>query len=277
MTVDLVFCLKAIAIGLATGLLSGGFGVGGGILCTPLLRIVMGEQAHVAIGTTMALIVPTSVAAAYNYFKKGHIDTALARKLAPMAVLGTIFGAWLTTITDGQVLMLLFSGLIAFAGLDLTFGFAQKLKKKREQEESGGSGSTGESAKVAEKNDAPVAVEGPGPYVLGAVAGLMAGFFGVGGGFLMIPCMLYFFRCTVKAAFGTSLLVVAAVSIPGTIAHMLENHVSLPLAGLMILGSVPGSFLGSSISMKLKDSSLRTGFGVVLLIMAVLLAYEEIF
>lgn len=265
MSVETFFAIKAIVIGLATGLLSGGFGVGGGILCTPLIRMVLGESAHIAVGTTMALIIPTSIVAASNYLRHKQVDRDLAVKLAPAAVAGTVFGAWMTSITHGKVLMLAFAVVVLIAGIDLTFGLGARLSKRRQREE-GASPDAGGT---------PSTQYGFSAVVLGAVAGIFAGFFGVGGGFIMVPCLLYFFRSGVKAAFGTSLVVVAAVSLPGTLTHAFHGHVSLPLALLMILGSLPGSLLGSAIALKLKESWLRRGFGVFMLIMALVLTIKE--
>jgi uncharacterized membrane protein YfcA len=80
----------------------------------------------------------------------------------------------------------------------------------------------------------------------------------------------------IKAAFGTSLMVVACVAIPGMIAHHNLGHVDVPLAFAMILGSLPGSFIGISVALKLKDSWLRRAFGVVMLVVAAILAGKEL-
>lgn len=74
MNFSINFILEAIAIGLATGIFSGAFGIGGGIVCTPLLRLCLGVSPHMAIGTTMALIIPTSLSGALNYTRKGLVD-----------------------------------------------------------------------------------------------------------------------------------------------------------------------------------------------------------
>lgn len=279
--------------------MSGCFGVGGGILCTPLIRIFLNIDPHVAVGTTMALIIPTSVAGAYNYIKRKQVDQVMAAKLAPLAILGTIAGAAATQYVEGQTLMLLFALLVCVAGIDLSFSIGDNLKKQKEietlvdipaRQESKASDEIDnlsernlQEAQLNSQNAQPNLQDpqrnlqnGVGPYVVGLAAGLFAGFFGVGGGFLMVPCLLYFFRFGVKAAFGTSLLVIAAVSIPGTISHFALNHVNLPLAGLMIAASIPGSIAGSALALKLKDSFLRRGFGVIMLIMSVVLAMREL-
>lgn len=261
MIFETLFIIKALVIGLLTGLMSGCFGVGGGILCTPLIRMFLSIDPHVAVGTTMALIIPTAVAGAFNYVKRQQVDKKMAAMLAPTAVLGTIAGAVATQYVEGQILMLLFALVVCIAGVDLSFSIGENLKKKRENE----------------RNEAQDSQDfGVGPYVVGLAAGLFAGFFGVGGGFLMVPCLLYFYKFGVKAAFGTSLVVIAAVSIPGTISHFALMHVDLPLAGLMIAGSIPGSLLGSALALRLKDSFLRRGFGVIMLLMSVVLAMREL-
>lgn len=305
MILEPVFIIKAVVIGLLTGLMSGCFGVGGGILCTPLIRIFLDIDPHVAVGTTMALIIPTSIAGAYNYLKRKQVDQVMASKLAPTAVVGTIAGAAATQYVEGQILMLLFALLVCVAGIDLSFSIGENLKKQREKEtvskeittpDKQSSETTATVTSPAEKTPVettPVettkpespsqkpADEGPssqgiGPFVVGLAAGLFAGFFGVGGGFLMVPCLLYFYRFGVKAAFGTSLVVIAAVSIPGTLSHFALLHVDIALALLMIAGSIPGSLAGSALALKLKDSFLRRGFGIIMLIMSVVLAMREL-
>ncbi|HNB22066.1 MAG TPA: sulfite exporter TauE/SafE family protein [Candidatus Melainabacteria bacterium] len=271
MILELSFIVKALVIGLLTGLMSGCFGVGGGILCTPLVRMFLNIDPHVAVGTTMALIIPTSVAGAINYIKRKQFDQVMAAKLAPTAVLGTVAGAAATQYVEGQVLMLLFALLVCIAGVDLSFSIGENLKKQREKE-----AATINSKEAVLPSGNKEAANGLGPYIVGLSAGLFAGFFGVGGGFLMVPCLLYFYRFSVKAAFGTSLIVIAAVSIPGTLSHFALQHVDIALALLMIAGSIPGSIIGSALALKLKDSFLRRGFGVIMLIMSVVLAMREL-
>jgi len=270
---ELSFITKALVIGLLTGLMSGCFGVGGGILCTPLVRIFLNIDPHVAVGTTMALIIPTSVAGAINYIKRKQFDQVMAAKLAPTAVIGTVAGAAATQYVEGQVLMLLFALLVCIAGVDLSFSIGDNLKKQRDKEAAEKGGINEETFVVSGDTRA---AGGFGPYIVGMAAGLFAGFFGVGGGFLMVPCLLYFYRFSVKAAFGTSLIVIAAVSIPGTLSHFAMMHVDIPLALLMIASSIPGSLAGSALALKLKDSFLRRGFGVIMLIMSVVLAMREL-
>lgn len=264
MTVDYVATIETLLVGLVTGILSGAFGVGGGIFCTPVIRMLLNVSPHVAVGTTMALIIPTSIVGAINYIKQKQIDLRLAKLLALPAVLGTVLGATATHFVKPAVLMILFAGFAFIAGLDLALGIGDKfLKRRREKNDE-------DALKVA------LAVPAAAAMGIGFLAGFLAGFFGVGGGFILVPCLLYTFNISVKAAFGTSLLVIAAVSIPGTLTHATHGHMNFHLALSMVAGAIPGAWLGSFLSLRLKDSFLRRAFGVVMLLMSVMLALKEL-
>jgi hypothetical protein len=272
---SLLEVFQALSIGLLTGLLSGTFGVGGGIVCTPMLRLIMHLDAHMAIGTTLALIVPTSVAGAINYVKEKLVDLNMVKLLVSPAIIGTLIGAELTMQVQGRTLMLLFAALITLAAIDLLSGFSNKLKQKA-------------AAKVElDQTKVLQAVLDPAEVVpkklgwfnvfpVGLLTGLLAGFFGVGGGFILIPILLAVYGMSAKSAFGTSLLVVACLSLPGTIAHSINHHVQFLLVLVMVLGAVPGSMIGSKLALRLKDSLLKRAFGAIMLAMAAFMVYKEL-
>lgn len=290
MTYSTIEIVKVLAIGFLTGVFSGGFGVGGGIVCTPLLRLIMGVSPHVAIGTTMALIIPTSISGAANYLRKDLVDRRLSFALMLPAIAGVLAGAWLTNVVHGRALMLSFACLILLSGADLVFGIGKKLSGQGSDPPEGTAAGTdtgsdissnAESAESAESLEpaASTCSSGPSrPMVIGIgfMAGCLAGFFGVGGGFVLVPCLLYFFKAPIKSAFGTSLLVIASVSIPGTITHYLLGHVNIGLMLAMMGGAIAGSYVGSSVALKVKDSWLRKAFGVIMLAVAVTLGCREL-
>jgi uncharacterized membrane protein YfcA len=258
--------IQAVFIGFFVGVLSGGLGVGGGILATPLMRMLLAVDPHTAIGTSLAMIVPTAVSGALSYLRKRMVAVKLAVKLAVPAVVGTIAGSISTLFFHGGALMLLIALLLAATGLDLLFGLGKRLKSRTDQ------ACDSETALV----------EGSDPYpwgkvvLVGLVCGYLSGLLGVGGGFLLVPALIYIFKSPIKAAFGTSLAIVALVCIPGTLVHVAEGHVYHWLAFSLVLGSVPGAWLGSMISMRLKDNWLRISFGVFVIAVAGLFAFKEI-
>ncbi len=257
MSAAILLLIKALGIGLSTGLLSGAFGIGGGIVCTPLLSLVVGLPPHTAVGTTMAVIVPTALAGLSNYLQERMLDTKLARIMFAPAILGTFAGAWLTTLVKPQILMILFSILVFVSGVDMI-----RVSLKKAPTIEGAQSETERSVVVA--------------LAVGLGAGLLAGFFGVGGGFILVPCFTYFWNMPIKKAFGTSLAVVAVISIPGALAHFWYQHLQFDVAILVALGAMPGSWLGSTLSLRLKDSWLKSAFGVIMLLIACILAAKEL-
>lgn len=307
MTYSTIEIVKVLAIGFLTGVFSGGFGVGGGIVCTPLLRLIMGVSPHVAIGTTMALIIPTSISGAVNYLRKDLVDRKLSFALMLPAIAGVLAGAWLTNVVHGRALMLSFACLILLSGTDLVFGVGKKLSGQGSDPSvrtgagtdavpDSNSDSSSDSNSDSRSDPGPISSSDSGQIsspdsssnsssnadsaamvtVIGFMAGSLAGFFGVGGGFVLVPCLLYFFKAPIKSAFGTSLLVIASVSIPGTITHYLLGHVNIELMLAMMGGAIAGSFVGSSVALKVKDSWLRKAFGVIMLAVAVTLGCREL-
>lgn len=254
--------IECLAIGLFTGIFSGTFGVGGGIICTPLLRLILQFEPHVAIGTTLALIVPTSMSGAYKYYKLRAVDTALFKMLALPAIAGTLLGAYLTRYVGGAQLMLSFAVLIAISGIDLFFGLSQKLKKKAAQNDQA-------------LNSIDVHYTLASAVPVGFVTGLLSGFFGVGGGFILIPILLAAYSMPVKQAFGTSLLIVALISIPGSISHFGQGHVDLGSATMMTLGAIPGSLIGTKIAFAANEARLRQAFGLLIVCVALLMVARE--
>lgn len=254
--------------------------MGGGTIATPLLRMFLGTSAHVAVGTTMAVIIPTSIFGAINYFRKGMVDIKIGKVLILPAMVGVIIGALLTTFVHDSELMIAFAGLVGFLGVDISFGLVKRLMELRSRTSLGGPAVETFPEPSPESPAEPVDSRSrQRPLVIGLVGlatGMMAGFFGVGGGFILVPCFLYIFDMPIKSCFGTSLIVVACVAIPGMFTHHNLGHVDLPLALAMIVGSVPGSLIGSSVAIKLKDSWLRRAFGVVMLIVAAILIRKEI-
>ncbi len=232
-------------------------------------------DAHMAIGTTLALIVPTSVAGASNYVKEKLVDLNMVKLLVFPAIVGTLVGAELTLQVQGRTLMLLFAALITLAAIDLLSGFSSSLKQKAaakaELEQTKVCQAVLDPAEVVPKKLSWLQV-----FPVGLLTGLLAGFFGVGGGFILIPILLAVFGMSAKSAFGTSLLVVACLSVPGTIAHSINHHVQFLLVLVMVLGAVPGSMIGSKLALRLKDSVLKRAFGAIMLGMAAFMVYKEL-
>jgi len=113
--------LIASLIGLASGLASGLFGVGGGIVMVPAMMFFMNVPIKTAVGTSLAVIIPTALMGTYKHFSQGNVDWKIALSLTPLAIIGGFSGAWLTTIISADSLKKAFGGFLVLVGLRLLF------------------------------------------------------------------------------------------------------------------------------------------------------------
>jgi uncharacterized protein len=253
---------QTVPIGLVAGLLSGAFGIGGGIVMVPLIRHWLGVSAHEAVGNSLAAILPTAAIGALNYSKKGKLVPLLALACGIPAALGTSIASLGSHYVPGQYLMLLLACLMILVGIDFVTGFSNRLKEKSDN---------GSPEKFELNRHNLLLAVG-----LGLLTGLMSGMLGVGGGFILVPSYCYFLNLPLKVAFGTSLLVVALVALPGTAVHACQGHVQPWIALPILAGSLPGAWLGSHLSLKTRDKTLRIIFGSLLLVTAVVFAWREL-
>lgn len=260
MNLDFTYLSQALGIGFGMGVLSGSLGIGGGVLSTPALRMLMDCTPHIAVGTTLALISPTAVAGAINYLRKDLIDVRLAVRCSVTQVIGTVLGSTATVYVHGAVLMILVATMMAVVGVGNLTGFVERFREEKPD---------GHDFRQDEGYEIKAGL-------VGLVVGFMSGFLGIGGGFLLVPAFIYFFHMPIKTAFGTSLLAVAAGVIPGAIVHYLHGHVDLALAAVMLVGALPGAWLGSKAAIKLKDSLLKRVFGAALAAFAVFFFIREL-
>ncbi len=108
-------------IGLISGLASGLFGVGGGIVMVPSMVLLLHVPMKTAVGTSLAVIIPTAIVGAWKHYHQGNVDWLLALALAPMAILGGYGGAWLTKVISAGDLKRAFGGILVLVGLHMIF------------------------------------------------------------------------------------------------------------------------------------------------------------
>lgn len=243
-------------IGLAAGLLSGMFGVGGGVLTTPAMRLVLGTSALVAVGTPLPVIIPTALSGAYAYAKRGLIDTKAGVWIGLWGSAAAVLGAYLSDLAGGSTVMYVTAGLILFMAVDMV---RQAL-----------SGEPGPPAIPAHHPR-----RGPALALLGIITGVYSGFLGLGGGFVLVPLLSRWFGFPIKRAIGTSLVAVSILAVPGTVAHAMLGHVDYPLAFGLMIGVVPGALLGARLTAVASEKAVRFGFAGLLLVTGVMLALNE--
>ncbi len=220
------------SIGLVGGLLSGLFGIGGGIVMVPMLVISAGFNQRQAAATSLAAIVPTAIIGSITYLVNGEIDVAAGAFIAIGAVSGALIGSFLLRRLSLSWLRWMFIGLIILVAARLIFVAPER----------------GESLDL----DAAVAL---GYVALGLVMGVASGLFGIGGGIIAVPALVAIFGISDLIAKGTSLLVMIPTSVVGTISHSRARAVDVR-AGFVLgiaatAASVPGAILALSIPPRL--------------------------
>lgn len=251
--------LAAAAIGLAAGFLSGQFGIGGGIITTPAIRLILGQPELIAVGTPLPVIIPTALAGAWAYWRKGLVDVRIGMLTGLLGGIFAVAGAFGSDVLGGTAVLVITAALILWTAVDMISGVLHPEKMVVDRE-----------VHLQRKRS--------WPWIIGlaAVAGLYSGLLGLGGGLIITPALTRFFGEDIKRAIGTSLAAVAVLAVPGTIAHYYLGHVDVGIALALIVGVVPGALLGARVTMRAKDRSVRIGFAALLLVAGVVLAATEI-
>lgn len=234
-----------VLVGLVSGILSGMFGVGGGIVMTPGIQLLLGARPIVALATPLPAIFPTAIVGALTYRKAGHVDSRAAGWMILPGIAGAVIGAALTRRINTHLLLVLTAALLLYQALGI-------IRADRS------------STRKTSLDTSPWIFAG-----IGAVAGLVSGLLGIGGGLIMVPLMAGWLRMPLKTALGTSLLAVVALVVPGTIVHAWLGHIDWAIFLVIVVGSVPGARLGARIALRAKERVLRLAVGSFLAILAV--------
>lgn len=277
--------LATTAIGFISGVLSGLFGIGGGIVTTPAIRLVLGAPALVAVGTPLIAIIPSAVTGAIAYTRGRSADLGAGVMLGLSGATTAVLGAWFTRIVGGTVVLLATAALIFYVAVDMLLQVIRPPRIGLEAAEeadaltSPGSGAETPSDAAAEPDEPPVTVPRPSTLAVvmaGVVTGFYSGFLGLGGGFVLVPILTRWMRYPLKRAIGTSLVAIAILSVPGTVTHALLGNIDWGIGVALIIGVVPGAMLGARIALGARDRSLRIGFAATLAVASVWLAASEL-
>lgn len=276
----------ALIIGLLTGFLSGQFGIGGGMITTPAIRLLLHQPAMIAVGTPLVVIIPTSVSGAIAYARNRLIDLRAGIVIGLTGSLSAVLGAYATKLVGGPFVLVVTAVVIAYMALDMALlAFRPPVLPSPGPDDPTldalAEATAAETPAARASAPAPAiaptrAGSLPGFIALGLVAGFFSGFLGLGGGFVVVPTLIRWFRFDAKTAIGTSLVVISILAIPGSVAHYLLGHVDLALAALLAIGVIPGSQLGARITAAADERLVKIAFSVLLLVVGVVLGASEL-
>jgi uncharacterized membrane protein YfcA len=270
-----------VGLGALVGFLSGMFGVGGGFLTTPLL-IFYGIPPAVAVASSATQITGSSVSGALAYWRRGGVDFQMGGVLVAGgfagAGLGSVLFAWLQQLGQIDVtinfIYVLLLGTVGGLMLREAIGTLRRTAK--------GARPTRLHQHVPAIAALPwkmrfyksgIYISPLAPFLLGLLVGLLTVSLGIGGGFIMVPAMIYLLGMSTNTVLGTSLFQIIFVTAATTLLHSVESHtVDIILAGLLLVGGVIGAQLGVRAAQRISPVRLRLGLALLLLGVAARLA-----
>lgn len=267
-----------LGLGGVVGILSGMFGVGGGFLITPLLFFI-GIPPAVAVATSANQIVASSVSAVLAHLKRKTVDLRMGCVLLAGGLVGSAVGMQIFNALKamGQVDLLVTLCYVVFLGIIGALMLVESLRALKRAK--GKPAHRRERTKHTWVHNLPIKMKFRAsnlyisvipPLLVGVLVGMLAAIMGVGGGFIMVPAMIYIIGMPTKVVIGTSLFQIIFVTAFTTMLHAVTNHtVDVLLALVLIAGGVIGAQVGTQIGLKLKAEQLR--ILLALLVLAVCL------
>lgn len=255
-------------VGLSLGLTGGG----GAIFAVPLLVYGLGEAPRDAVGISLAAVGATSLVGFVHRWRLGEVEFRTGLLFAGAGMVGAPFGTWIASLLSETLLLMLFAGVMVLVAVRLwqrasrpgvvlqacttdgrTTGVATGATCRRD--DSGSLIFTSRCAGLL--------------LAIGVLTGVLSGMFGVGGGFVIVPALVLFSGMSMHRAVGTSLMVIALVSVSGVASHLWAGRAISPLvtAGF-VLGGIAGLFLGQQIGRRLSGPTLQKVFVVAILAVA---------
>ncbi|MCB0712876.1 MAG: sulfite exporter TauE/SafE family protein [Ignavibacteriae bacterium] len=255
--------LYTILVGILTGFSAGMFGIGGALLSTPLLHELVGLPDLTALATPLPATLPAALSGSIIYFRERLLRTEILKWVLISGLPCNILGAWLVKSVSGSMMMILTGIFILYAAV---LFLSRSMKGKR----SGGGEST------SKRKEEPEVFSPLLLLTIGGVAGFLSGFLAIGGGMVMVPAFVGLLRLPTKQALATSLVCVAAFSIPGMITHHLNGFIDWKVAGILCATVFPMSALGARATTKLRSETVELSFGVGMLIFAILFILKNL-
>lgn len=247
--------ILAVLVGVALGLLGGG----GSILTLPILVYVVGVPAHEAIALSLLVVGSTSLAALWPHARAGNVRWKTGALFGSTSMVGAFAAGKLARYIPGTVLLLFFGAMMLVTAVAMMRGGSRRRGVETYAPE----------ARLSELPLFKIVLEG---LAVGAVTGLV----GAGGGFLVVPALVLLGKVPMRAAIGTSLLVIAMKSFAGLAGYLGTVSVDWGIAASVTTAAVGGSFVGGALVRRIRQDLLRRGFAWFVVVMAVFILVQEV-
>ena len=246
----------ALAAGVGVGVVVGALGAGGGILTVPVMVYLLGQEPHAAASQSLVIVIATAAVSLYSRARRGQVRWREGVIVGVMSTAGALAGSWLNALVAPRVLMLLFSLLLSVVALAM----ARHTCRRRQ---------AGSGERTAQEQDRAPARSWWVVALAASVTGLLTGFFGVGGGFAVVPMLTMVLGLDIRRAAGTS-LVVMIISAGTALAQRLVVAVEMDWAVTLafMAASTVGGVIGGPLSQKARPQTLGGLFVLLLLLVA---------
>lgn len=264
-----------LVLGLLSGILSGMFGIGGGFIVTPCLMF-LGIPPTVAVSSSSNQIVAASFSGFIVQLRRANVDIKIGTVITTGALVGSAAGVWLFKILNNfgkidSVISISYIILLSFVGIIMFYESINTIRSKKKN--------TVKTNKKRKHLKLPFEMDFPYsnikisvlvPLILGILTGVLVSIMGIGGGFIMIPAMIYLLKMPTSIAIGTSLFQVTFTAASVTVLQALTNNtVDIVLALLMLSGSIFGVQIGTKIGIKSAPEYLRGLLGAIALLVSI--------
>ena len=240
-----------IILGFAIGLSLGFLGGGGSILTVPALVYIVGQTPHTAITASLVIVGLNAAMGAMIHRGQGTLNWRIALVFGGIGMVMAYLSAGLSKLVSSTELLILFALLMLAVG---AFMLLNRTPQSQEHTHRGW-GITMAS---------------------GAGVGVLTGFLGVGGGFLIVPALVMLVGLPIRQAVGTSLIVIAMNSLAGVLGHLTGSSFDLTVISIFVLAGFAGAFGGARLAKIIKPDQLRTSFAVFVMILGIFLLVDNV-
>lgn len=247
-TLSYLQLVLAVVSGGLVGLLLGATGGGGSLVAIPLLVYVVGLPVQKATALSLIVVGYSALFGAWQESRHRHVHLMAAALFSLTGMLGAWVGAQGHQLVQETVVLFLFGNLLLLIGF---WTFWQQPQSSPTSLETG----------CAQQFSWPCAIKALG---IGWGVGLLTGFFGVGGGFLIVPALMLLMEFPIRLAIGTSFLIIALISLAGVMSHLKMAHLNIPLTGLLLSGSFLGIWAGSQLTRTISTVHLRKSVALLI-------------
>ncbi len=258
--------VSGVLVGFSLGLIGGG----GSILAVPLLLYFVGlssvpNAAHIALGTTALAVGVNAFINSYMHLRKKNVAPRVGGLFAGVGLIGSLLGTYLGHITPGGKLLLYFA--IAMIVLGFYIGFLRESVAGTHNEVNRVLEAYRRCPRLSSRTIALVSTSG-------FVVGLVSGYFGIGGGFLIVPALMFSSGLCIARAIGTSLISVGTFGVASGLEYAVFGDTLFLVSALYVIGGVAGGYAGTSLALRVPKRTLQRAYGVIIIVVGIYMIYR---